>query len=539
MFQPDWALEDPPLLEAAYDPALDFTWDDLINLDYEDPAPSFTPTHHINVHDWLDGASAPPSPCAHCSQARLQCLVLRTDAANPNPIRACSSCVALFRECSLAEGEKRQPSDFETLAPVYGHMHGLAEEGEGEERGNHRDEPDDRDRGGADGDGRAPAHARVSSLRRGGRVLRNWFHRHHEYPYPTDEEKDALAHESGLSKRQVSNWFSNARRRHKQQHTRRENANSSSQQFRSGSPMPSRSSGFAPLMMTPMERWQSSPPDSEPVSESAIQNAIVSSQLDLPAMRRHEVFAADDAASSQLTGSSRSSLAGYSESSGSMTSAWSNQSGSLSCDIIHSGRRRRRRLQQQQRRGNHTPAQDYLYQCTFCRYSSKKRHDWARHERSVHVSLESWLCTPDLDAVREAMYNLSAPTCVLCGDTNPSPTHFDDVHDFAICADRPVAERTFGRKDHFWQHLQKFHRCNAITTSKEDVLQRLDRLCRSQQRTQVRSRCGFCQATLQTWDQRVQHLAEHFKQGFRMSQWRGGWGMDEEEEVELRGVIAM
>jgi hypothetical protein len=156
----------------------------------------------------------------------------------------------------------------------------------------------------------------------------------------------------------------------------------------------------------------------------------------------------------------------------------------------------------------------------------------------VHVSLESWLCTPDLDAVREAIYTLSDPTCALCGDTNSSPTHFDDVHDFGICADRPVGERTFGRKDHFWQHLQKFHRCTTTSSSsKEDVLRRLDRLCRSQPRTQVRSRCGFCQVVLQTWEQRVQHLAEHFKQGCRMSQWRGGWGMDE-EEVELRGFIS-
>lgn len=533
MFQPDWDLGIPP----TEDPLEEFTWNDFIDFDYEDPTPlpplqttfTDTNTHRINVHDWIDGASAPSTPCAHCTQARLQCLVLRTAAnANPNPIRACSSCVALFRECSLAAGEKRQPSEFETLAPVYGHMHGLAEEDSHSHSHSHShgqpDQKPERERGGE--------HTHVSSLRRGGRVLRNWFHRHHEYPYPTDEEKDALAHESGLSKRQVSNWFSNARRRHKQQyHARRDS--SSNTNTRSGSPAPTNPGGFA--MMTPMERWQSSPPDSEPVSESAIQNAIVASQLDLPTAaatatatttaRRHE-FAADDASSRTGTSrlsSSRSSLAGYSESSGSMTSAWSNHSG-IPCDIIQTRRRRRRRETH--------PAQDHLYQCTFCRYSSKKRHDWARHERSVHLSLESWLCTPDLEAVREAITSTSA-TCALCDETETSPTHFDDVHDFAICADRPIGERTFGRKDHFWQHLQKFHRCSTFS---EDVLQRLDQLCRSQQRTQVRSRCGFCERALQTWEQRAQHLAEHFKQGFRMSQWRGGWGVDE-NEVELRGVV--
>ena len=38
-----------------------FTWNDFINFDYDDPTPPNT-NNRINVHDWLDGASAPPSP---------------------------------------------------------------------------------------------------------------------------------------------------------------------------------------------------------------------------------------------------------------------------------------------------------------------------------------------------------------------------------------------------------------------------------------------------------------------------------------------
>lgn len=80
-----------------------------------------------NVSQWLDGAYRPPVPCSHCRKHRLQCLILRTTSANPNPITSCSSCVALFRECSLAKGEKRVAAGFETYTPVLGHLHGLPE----------------------------------------------------------------------------------------------------------------------------------------------------------------------------------------------------------------------------------------------------------------------------------------------------------------------------------------------------------------------------------------------------------------------------
>lgn len=89
---------------------------------------SYSPQQSLrNVSEWLDGAYRPPMPCSHCRKHRLQCLIIRTTPANPNPIAACSSCVALFRECSLCKGEKRLPSGFETPSPVVGHLHGVPE----------------------------------------------------------------------------------------------------------------------------------------------------------------------------------------------------------------------------------------------------------------------------------------------------------------------------------------------------------------------------------------------------------------------------
>ncbi|TPX40597.1 hypothetical protein SeMB42_g05922 [Synchytrium endobioticum] len=61
-----------------------------------------------------------------------------------------------------------------------------------------------------DGDGivRRPNHPEHVS-----RVLKAWLFAHTDHPYPTDEEKDNLCRQTGLSITQCNNWFINARRR--------------------------------------------------------------------------------------------------------------------------------------------------------------------------------------------------------------------------------------------------------------------------------------------------------------------------------------
>lgn len=43
-------------------------------------------------------------------------------------------------------------------------------------------------------------------------ILKNWLNNHIDNPYPTHKEKESLSKESGLSKRQIQNWFTNARK---------------------------------------------------------------------------------------------------------------------------------------------------------------------------------------------------------------------------------------------------------------------------------------------------------------------------------------
>ncbi|KAI9039784.1 homeobox domain-containing protein [Aspergillus affinis] len=49
------------------------------------------------------------------------------------------------------------------------------------------------------------------------KVLRRWFDRHADHPYPNMQEKKLLANEAGMEIHQVSTWFSNARRRRKRE----------------------------------------------------------------------------------------------------------------------------------------------------------------------------------------------------------------------------------------------------------------------------------------------------------------------------------
>ncbi|KAJ5478190.1 hypothetical protein N7530_003699 [Penicillium desertorum] len=477
----------------------------------ENVDPSLSQPNLTNVSQWLDGAYRPPVSCAHCRRHRLQCLILRTTPANPNPRNACSSCVALFRECSLAKGEKRLPSGFETFSPVLGHLHGVPEDGNSlpattVENGDERKEP-------------------KQFLRKGARVLREWFYQNQEHPYPTDAQKNQMAHETGFSKKRISTWFANARRRQKQ---KIQSAGlSSTSRTRSGSPMVSSTLSS----LTPMERWQASPPEDEPVPEAAIQNAIASGsiesddsidpfQLDGSAMD----FFNFDESSSHLASSVSSIGSKASETSDSASSAWSYHSSAdagLPFPLLPK-QTKPKRIRARQR-----AAVDYHYQCTFCTQSFKKKHDWARHEKSVHLTLDSWVCTPNLNDVQRA-FELQFSECPFCDVLFPTPAHWEE-HEFQVCADKPVQERTFSRKDYLWQHLRKFHSCTKVPVSDLGAWRGSG--------VNVESRCGFCGCSLSTWSARAEHLAGHFKKGSRMDQWEGDWGLDASALSVLRNAV--
>lgn len=365
-------------------------------------------------------------------------------------------------------------------------------------------------------------------VRKGARVLREWFYQHQECPYPDDDEKTQLSRETGFSQKRLSTWFANARRRQKQ---KIQSANlASTTCIRAGSPLVTSTLSS----MTPMERWQASPPEDESVSASVIQEAIASGTAECHPLEDPFQFDGShmdlfnfDKTSSHLASSISSLGSRASETSESASSAWSYQSGGeggrSTFPRLPQTRRPRRPAHLRQR----SNGEEHQYQCTFCTQSFKKRHDWTRHEKSVHLQLDSWVCTPNLIELQQ-QWSSQLVGCTFCDAPFPPPTHWEE-HEFHICAGKSVAERSFSRKDYLWQHLRKFHGCTKPPVLDLDAWRDTG--------ANVQSRCGFCEITMPTWAVRVQHLAEHFKNGARMDQWVGDWGLDSMAMEALRNAL--
>ncbi|KAM0447031.1 hypothetical protein ACHAPV_004341 [Trichoderma viride] len=490
---------------------------------------------HINAIDEFfikNGAHRPPVPCNYCRRLRLQCLILQTTSANPNPVSSCSACVALYRDCSLAERGKREASAYETTLPVIGHLHGVNEEGDGATTiDGTRQWRIERNAG--------PLATRSSSIvsyKRNStrsvkktRVLRNWFATHQEHPYPSEDEKSILAEQSGLSKTQVINWFANARRRHRL--TAQSHQNNSTKVFLQGSPMPQ----TLLTGMSPMERWRHSPPNEEPVSASDIEKAISNSQLDGGDAQNYNSdgnYGTDGAPSSASSESAifnhNNVVNGYEASSNSGSSGFSfyhsDDAGifSLSAQNSIHGGDGGEFIPGLSATAAHTGAtadrsKVLMFQCTFCLQAFKKKYDWVRHERSIHLpGLDSWICKVPVPKDQSCLVwrvNHGEPECIFCGQESPSDEHIQS-HEFQSCAERPVSERTFTRKDHLWQHLHKFHRCRKWEGWKPDL-----HLLQHRQ-DKFESVCGFCQLKTHSWDERIQHLTSHFRRGVTMAEWK-------------------
>ncbi|KAK5994122.1 Homeobox protein Meis1 [Cladobotryum mycophilum] len=488
-----------------------------------------------------NGAHRPPVPCNYCRHLRLQCLILQTTAANPNPIEACSSCVALYRDCSLAERSKRKAQSFETPLPVIGHLHGVAEEHDhagaldgsnGNQALEHYQQQQQESSNAAAGPAASTLSYKRNSTRsvKRTRVLRHWFSTHYDHPYPTEEEKTTLADQCGLSKTQVINWFANARRR--QRLTAHSHFNNSNKIFHRGSPMP-------PSMLTgmsPMERWRHSPPEEEPVSSSDIEQALSASGLDgVNAAHPHNTgkgYTSDGAPSS---GSGDSGFFNPSA----PLDASSNSASSSAFSFYQSDEGGVFSLSAQSSiHGDQDPGpsktlplnriKSHIFQCTFCLQTFKKKYDWVRHERSIHLpGLDSWICTVPLPENNQSYLvwrmDQGHPECIFCGQTSPTDEHIQS-HEFTACAERPVSERTFTRKDHLWQHLHKFHRCRKWEGWKPNLS-----LLQHRQ-DKLESQCGFCNLNMDTWDERAEHLAAHFRRGATMAGWTGGSGIKDRRD---------
>lgn len=350
------------------------------------------------------------------------------------------------------------------------------------------------------------------------KILRSWFVEHMERPYPKVDQVEILQRQTGLRKKQILDWFANTRRKLKHQTRSLPTASSSS----IGTAPPQRQPSPAPYhQMDPFQRWKSSPPESEPVSSAVIARAVsdlrgnpkvlgpVLSPFDVS--RAGEIF--DVAPSSSSVDMSQSG-----ESSCSSVNSYSSHGSCDSRSCFAKALKRRRRRQQQEKRtvaAGRVPLRQISqpFQCTFCTETFKTKYNWQRHEKSCHLPLEQWQCAPDGSVFRTVHHELA---CVYCGLVSPSPNHFD-THNHTACEERLPQDRTFYRKDHLRQHLKLVHNTNFRPEPMD---------CWKCESKQVRSRCGFCGLIMTSWDERAEHIAEHFKARQTMAAWQGDWGFE-------------
>lgn len=479
----------------------------------------------------MDFAEHVVNPCSNCTIGGYSCKKIKEGRYKGY----CTSCVALRIECSFATGSMSSSFDLDNIAfpanpwPIMGDHPNVIGHSEFTTESKHpntfsflqrSDTPAD------DSSARAGPPPKIGARfsRESVRILKNWLSTHNRHPYPSDEEKEALQRQTGLNKTQITNWLANARRRGKVQPPR-----STSPQvgnWAGSIEIPQRRGTPALEAMNPLQRWEHSPPEHEPASVTAIARAVTASSSSALSSGLNSPYSfnyTDDGSGKSLCNQSSTSSLGTSQSSnGSRGSAFSHGSrnswGSFgSAPFSARGRRRRRRrvtTKQNKDGGTSLAVPLKTFQCTFCTETFRTKHDWQRHEKSLHLSLERWVCAPD--GPRAVNPETGAMSCVFCGVANPDEAHIES-HNHSACQERTLEERTFYRKDHLNQHLRLVHNVKFMDWAMKQW---------KVATPEIRSRCGFCGIVMDTWTIRVDHLAEHFKTGYSMADWKGDWGFD-------------
>ncbi|VTO85370.1 unnamed protein product [Fusarium graminearum] len=340
------------------------------------------------------------------------------------------------------------------------------------------------------------------------RILNKWLSAHMHHPYPTVAEVESLTRQTGLSKQQVLNWFANARRRKKfERPDTLDYCSGSSETSPRDIPLPRPPTPT--IQQTPFERWRSSPPEDEPSGLDAIARAVTG----VPHPQQGGSWVKHSDAPS-VTGSWATSAETSDSSRSSHASSHGHRSDGSMRSIRKVNKKRRRARPHGRGYGTVQLSQEcHRFQCTFCTESFKMKHTWTRHEKTQHLSLEQWECTP---AGPTILNERSETVCVYCGAANPEATHFE-THNHDLCHKRDKSERTFYRKDHLRQHLRLVHGSEFRKWPMEDWKVKHE---------DILSRCGFCDIRMMTWSERARHLAEHFKEGMTMADWKGNWGFD-------------
>ncbi|THX60613.1 hypothetical protein D6D06_01111 [Aureobasidium pullulans] len=263
----------------------------------------------------------------------------------------------------------------------------------------------------------------------------------------------------------------------------------------------------------PLQRYQNSPPEDDYVSMAAVERALQSTEFESldpnHVSQPAEVF---------YPGRGRRSRPGSITSIESAASSPSVRSSNSAASSVSARSRSTRRRPQRTRKPKTQSDKAHIFKCTFCCDTFYKRYDWSRHERSLHLNLEVWICCPQGGSVFSEATGRNL--CAYCNMLDPTLEHLD-THDHSNCV--RSSRRQFNRKDHLVQHLRLFHRLQTMPIIDDWKTQGPN----------ITSRCGFCDRRMTNWDERTEHIAAHFRAGRTMKDWRG----DHEFEPEIAAKV--
>jgi hypothetical protein len=156
------------------------------------------------------------------------------------------------------------------------------------------------------------------------------------------------------------------------------------------------------------------------------------------------------------------------------------------------------------------------YQCTVCPSSFTNAWAWKRHELGTHdFHPIEWTCMLD-----ETI--MLGQNCIFCSRVVDDDSHHFNQHHILPCFKRELPDRTFASKDRMKQHVKQVH----LAEETDEVIKKAFDVPRSWAQTVPPANvkpdslwCGFCLCNLPTTLIRMDHVAQHFKDGLSMETW--------------------
>jgi hypothetical protein len=165
----------------------------------------------------------------------------------------------------------------------------------------------------------------------------------------------------------------------------------------------------------------------------------------------------------------------------------------------------------------HTPSiqkgSKSTYYCTrnTCSYSVQSFTDWKRHEEGErHWPQERFMCLQCPTPVSDVNGN---PSCQFCRVPCSQFAGTVEAH-YLQCVSAQAEGKTFNRKDHLAEHLQNDHSISKNNASP------LAATWKYSINSNWPRQCGFCGQRFQDWDQRMKHIAKHYREGSHISTWK-------------------